>query len=204
MPAVENKSIKLEKLYTRIQKDPSYRTEAMGLVFVPGMGSHRGHPVVFVGEAPGSEEEIRGEPFVGPAGRNFHALLEEAHLNRDEVFVTNLIKYRPVRAGGTNRSPGEKERRRARPFLMEELEILQPCLIVCLGLSAAKTLLQKTDLKMGDANGSLFFMDPWKILVTYHPSPHNWASAQKKAALLGAFRQLGTMLNELKAASNLS
>lgn len=174
----------------------------MGSIFVPGVGSHQNRPLVFVGEAPGGEEERKREPFVGPAGKNLHILLGEAGLKKDEVFVTNLIKYRPVTPRGSNRSPTERERRRARPFLMEEVEILQPCLLVCLGLSAAKGLLQRPDLKMGDANGSLFFMDPWKILVTYHPSPHNWASAQKRAALHHVFRGLRPLWNELKAASN--
>lgn len=181
---------RLTALYSRIQSDPEYRGDRMGVAFVPGRGCLEGHPLVLVGEAPGEKEEREKSPFVGPAGRNLDTLLSAAQLSREEVYVTNLIKYRPITARGTNRGPTQEERRRALPFLLEELGILQPRLIVCLGLSSAKSLLQSSDLTMRDANGSLFLREPWKILVTYHPSPHNWASPEKKAALQRVFQKM--------------
>ncbi len=192
----ESKSQRLEALYARIQSDPDYRNERMGRVFVPGCGLIEGNPLTFVGEAPGSDEEAKRVPFVGAAGKNFDFLLREARLKRENFFVTNLIKYRPVTNTGANRSPTEKERKRARPHLLEELVILRPTLIVCLGLSAAKTLLLDSSLRMKEVNGSIFTVGSWRVLVTYHPSPHNWASIYKRTALQNVFRKMPEILPE--------
>ncbi len=204
MAGEKSRAQELDALYSRIQEDSRFRSEAMRSVFVPGCGCIESHPPVFVGEAPGAEEERVARPFVGPAGKNFDLLLREAGLNRKDVFVTNLIKYRPVTPSGTNRSPSEKERRTALPYLLEELGILQPRLVVCLGLSAAKSLLHQPSLRMHEANGSLFFVEPWKILVTYHPSPLNWVNTPKRTALQKVFQQMQEILHEPKIRPNRS
>lgn len=181
---------RLEQLYARIQADPRSHGGRMGTALVPGAGSLAGGVPVFVGEAPGREEEIRREPFVGQAGRNLDALLESIHWSRERVFVTNLVKFRPVDGSGANRTPTRAEGRYALAFLLEELAILEPSLVVCLGLTAARILLEDMDLKMGHANGARFFRHGHAITVTYHPSPFNYRVPSKRAALRDAFHRL--------------
>ncbi len=181
---------RLQILYIEIQDDPHYRSDQMGTLFVPGCGSVAGQPIVFVGEAPGREEERERRPFVGAAGKNFNGLLSGVGLSRDEVFVTNLIKYRPRTRTGANRAPSPDESRYALDFLLKELEILSPRIVVCLGLSAAKALLDDPSLKMATANGMAFSRHGLKILVTYHPSPYNFMNMDKKRLLQAAFTQL--------------
>ena len=178
-----------EALYARIRKDPAYRSKAMGTVFVPGAGDPEAG-VVFVGEAPGRDEERLGAPFVGAAGRNLTALLEGAGLTREGVFITNLVKYRPLTTTHGNRRPTPAEARRALPYLLEELAILAPRLVVCLGAAAAEALLARRPLRMAEANGGVFSAAGLRLLVTYHPSPFNWLSPEKRRAMREAFERI--------------
>ncbi|MFP5214033.1 MAG: uracil-DNA glycosylase family protein [Acidobacteriota bacterium] len=184
------KSRRLADLYEEIQRDPRYRNENMGTVFVAGRGDFGGNPVVFIGEAPGRDEEKAQAPFVGAAGRNLNALLTEIGLARERVYITNLVKYRPMSPTGDNRAPTPKESRYALPYLLRELEILSPRLVVCLGLSSAKALLEDPTLKMGEANGAFFDKNGIKVLVTYHPSPYNYKIPEKQKAMREAFERL--------------
>lgn len=187
------KAAKLLELYEKIRSDPGYRNVAMGNVFVPGDGSLDGRPITLVGEAPGREEERRELPFVGAAGRNLSALLEGIGLSRRDVFLTNLVKYRPVAADDRNRAPAPEERRRAVPYLLAELQIVEPRLVVCLGLSSAKALLGNSRLTMSEANGVVFLAHGLRVLVSYHPSPLNYGIPAKRSALRRAFEELRAM-----------
>lgn len=189
----EEKAQKLSELYDAIAADSSYRTQGMGCVLVPGAGSIEDHALVFVGEAPGREEEIEKLPFVGQAGKNLETLLGEIGLSRRDVFITNLLKYRPVASNGSNRPPSAGERHYALPYLVEELRILSPELVVCLGLSAARALLDQPALKMAEAHNRLFEGHGLRIFVTYHPSPFNFMIAEKRKALHDAFRHLSSL-----------
>ena len=191
----EEKTQQLAELYRTIQSDPDYRSTRMGEVFVPGTGTLQNHPVVLVGEAPGRDEEKARSPFVGAAGRNLDELLASIGLRREEIFITNLIKYRPVTATGGNRNPSGSESRAALPYLRRELRILDPAVVVCLGLSAAKALLEMPDLKMGSANGRLFDKDGHRFFVTYHPSPFNYSIPAKRQIMHQAFRSLQRLLH---------
>ena len=185
-----NRRTALEALYARIRADLEYRSEAMGTAFVPGSGSPEAG-VVFVGEAPGRDEERLGAPFVGAAGRNLAALLEAAGLSRERVFITNLVKYRPLTPGGGNRRPSPAETRRALPYLLDELAVLSPRLVVCLGAAAAEALLSRRPLRrMAEANGALFSAYGLRLLVTYHPSPFNYLSPEKRRAMREAFGRI--------------
>lgn len=189
----DEKTRKLAELCDRIQRDPQYRNERMGDRFVPGKGSLREGSVVFIGEAPGREEERAQMPFVGAAGRNLDTLLDEIALSRQEAYITNLLKYRPFDGQGGNRSPSVSEARYALPYLLEELKVLVPRVVVCLGLSSAKALLNDLNLKMGLSNGVVFQRHGLKILVTYHPSPFNYKVPHKRDALRAAFERLRTL-----------
>ena len=152
--------------------------------------------LMFIGEAPGREEERERQPFVGPAGKNLASLIGEVGISQEHLHITNLLKYRPVTAKGENRSPTLAESRYCLPYLLEELEILSPGLVVCLGLSSAKALLNDTGLKMTDANGTLFEKHGLKILVTYHPSPFNYRVPSKREALHKAFGRIAELFPE--------
>ncbi|MHC1724654.1 MAG: uracil-DNA glycosylase [Syntrophobacteraceae bacterium] len=188
------KAARLEDLYLRIRRDAGYRNNRMAEVFVPGSGSLGGNPVVLIGEAPGRNEEMARRPFVGAAGKNLDILLGHAGLSREQIFITNVIKYRPVSPEGKNRSPSARESKNALPYLLEELGILSPGLAVCLGLCPARTLLGGTPV-MGEMNGKVYQGFGMDIMVSYHPSPFNFMIAKKREEMIRTFGVLRGIVN---------
>ena len=129
--------------------------------------------LVIVGEAPGRDEALQGRPFVGAAGRLLTEMLAEAGLKRDEVWITNTVKHRPIvrSAGGErNRPPTAAEIQAYLPILVRELQIIHSRLVLCLGNVPASTLIRK-DFKMTRDHG-LFFPGPSgsRAMGTYHPA----------------------------------
>jgi uracil-DNA glycosylase len=121
---------------------------------------------LFVGEGPGAEEDERGEPFVGQAGKLLDAMLAAIDLRRDEdVYIANAVKCRPP----GNRTPEAEETAACWPYLERQIELLQPKLIVALGRPAAQTLLQ-AEVKVGESRGRLFDFRGIPLIVTYHPA----------------------------------
>ncbi|MCE5187103.1 MAG: uracil-DNA glycosylase [Planctomycetaceae bacterium] len=137
---------------------------------VPGEGSPHAR-LVFVGEAPGVEEDQQGRPFVGRAGKLLTDIITAMGLQRQDVFITNVIKCRPPE----NRDPKLEEIMSCRPFLIRQLELIRPEVIVALGAHAAKTLLE-TDVPIGQLRGRFHeyrYSDnapPAKLMPTYHPA----------------------------------
>jgi DNA polymerase len=129
--------------------------------------------IVFVGEQPGDKEDLEGKPFVGPAGRMLDKALAEAGVNRAETYVTNAVKHFKWEPAGKRRihkKPNSREIAACRPWLVSEFESLRPELIVCLGVTAAQSVLQRT-VKIGEERGKLI-VSPFgaKVLITVHPS----------------------------------
>jgi DNA polymerase len=121
---------------------------------------------LFVGEGPGAEEDLRGEPFVGQAGKLLDNMLAAIGLKRGEdVYIANAVKCRPPE----NRTPTPEETATCWPYLERQIELLQPKLIVALGRPAAQTLL-RTEIKIGAARGKLFDFRGIPLIVTYHPA----------------------------------
>jgi len=121
---------------------------------------------LFVGEGPGAEEDERGEPFVGQAGKLLDAMLAAIDLRRgDNVYIANTVKCRPP----GNRTPEPDETAACWPFLARQIALIKPKLIVALGRPAAQTLLQ-TEVKIGAARGQLFEHGGIPVIVTYHPA----------------------------------
>ena len=132
---------------------------------VPGVGDRQAD-WLFVGEGPGAEEDERGEPFVGQAGRLLDAMLTTIDLRRgDDVFIGNAVKCRPP----NNRTPETTELAACFPYLQRQIELLQPRLIVALGRPAAQALLNQ-EIKIAAARGKLFAYNGIPVIVTYHPA----------------------------------
>ena len=135
-----NKSIEMEKLKEKIilAKIPLHEN-ARNVV----MG--KGNPnacILFVGEAPGSNEDLQGIPFVGAAGKNLDKLLNSVGLSLEEIYVTNILKYRPPE----NRGPNSEEMKAHTPFLVEQIKILQPKVVCSLGNYSTKFFLANGDV----------------------------------------------------------
>jgi len=132
--------------------------------FVFGMGNPNAK-IMFVGEAPGREEDLQGEPFVGKAGQLLDKILAAINFKREEVYIANILKCRPPE----NRDPLPDEIQTCEPHLLEQIRIIQPKIICALGRIAAQALL-KTKLPLGQLRGKIHDYHGIKFLVTYHPA----------------------------------
>ncbi len=157
----------LQNLFKRLQEEKRciLYSGSSGYVFSDG---NPNSPVVFVGEAPGEEEDKQKKPFVGRAGKYLNSKIEEIGLRREDVYITNVVKSRPP----GNRKPTKEEMASCAPYLTKEIEIVRPKLIVCLGATALEGLLGKS-LPITKYRGR-FFEYPYdrsiKVLLTYHPA----------------------------------
>lgn len=133
---------------------------------VPGQGNPRSG-VVFIGEAPGEQEDKQGKPFVGPAGKLLERMLSEIGLRREDVYITNTVKCRPP----GNRTPKPDEVRRCAPWLEQELAILRPRLVVLLGRTALGYFMPGNP-GVGALRGKPLHLPgrPWTAMVTWHPA----------------------------------
>ena len=132
------------------------------IVFGEGCPTAR---LVFVGEGPGREEDLRGVPFVGAAGQLLTRIVEAIHLTRDEVYICNVVKCRPP----DNRVPEPLEQRTCGAFLERQLALIRPEVVVCLGATAAGYLLG-TDDPVGRLRGRFHQRGDAVLLATYHPA----------------------------------
>src|SRR4051812_17121748 len=121
--------------------------------------------LMFIGEAPGADEDIQGEPFVGRSGQLLTNMIKAMGLSREEVYIANIIKCRPP----GNRAPERDECATCSPFLMRQIEAIKPKAIVALGAVAAKTLLA-INAPMIELRGRWFDFRGTKLAVTYHPA----------------------------------
>ncbi|OGI37940.1 MAG: uracil-DNA glycosylase [Candidatus Muproteobacteria bacterium RBG_16_62_13] len=129
-----------------------------------GVGNTRAQ-WMFVGEAPGADEDAQGEPFVGRAGQLLNSMLFALGLKREEVYIANVLKCRPP--GNRDPQPGEVEQ--CEPYLIRQIELIQPKLIVALGRHAAHSLL-KTGLPLARLRGQTLSYQGIPLVVTYHPA----------------------------------
>jgi uracil-DNA glycosylase family 4 len=120
---------------------------------------------VFVGEAPGADEDRQGEPFVGRAGQLLNAMLQAIGLRREQVYIANVLKCRPP----NNRDPRPEEVEQCEPYLLRQIELIQPAIVVALGRHAVHSLL-KTDQALGRLRGTTHDYHGTPLVVTYHPA----------------------------------
>ena len=131
---------------------------------VPGKGNFKSD-VIFVGEAPGKNEDMKGEPFIGVAGNKLSTALESAGISRNEVYITNIVKCRPPK----NRDPLPTEVKECEPYLLHQINLIKPKLIVALGRVAGMTLLN-VDNSLKSMRGQIHDYNGTKLIVTYHPA----------------------------------
>lgn len=125
--------------------------------------------IMFVGEAPGKEEDEKGIPFVGRAGEFFNESLKEIGFERKDVWVSNVVKYRPTETEKRNRRPYRYEISSCKKILIKEINIINPRIIVTLGLTAIDSLLDK-EFKLKDIHGKQYKYSGKIVIPTYHPA----------------------------------
>jgi|TARA_Y100000310_G_C20255901_1_gene611309 DNA polymerase len=171
------------------------------LVF--GKGSEN-TPILFIGEAPGEKEDLQGVPFVGRAGQELNSLLNSINLSIDDVYIANVLKYRPP----SNRDPNPEEIQKHAPFLIKQIEVIQPKVIATLGNYATKFVLAGFDekrmkniegitklhgkVKETDVNGSAV-----KVIPLYHPAAMLY-NPQLRKDVESDFQTMGELLKNLK------
>ena len=121
--------------------------------------------ILFIGEGPGEQEDLQGEPFVGPAGKLLDTMLEIIDLDRSHVYIANIVKCRPP----LNRDPKPEEIAACHPWLSRQIELINPRIIVCLGRIAATSLIRE-DFRITREHGQWFERNGRKYIATFHPS----------------------------------
>jgi DNA polymerase len=172
-----DKSTRMDALRARVLGDAVCAANLRpGKRIVVGVGSLDAK-IMFVGEAPGAEEEVQGEPFVGPAGQLLTKMIGGMGLKREDVYIGNIMNWRPqlpTNAGGVqygNRPPTEEEMRYCLPYLRAQIEIVNPEVLVALGTTAAQGLLGFGTFKtLGEVRGRWREFAGKPLMVTYHPS----------------------------------
>jgi uracil-DNA glycosylase family 4 len=144
--------------------------------------------LMFIGEAPGADEDTKGEPFVGRAGQLLNNMIKAMGINREDVYIANIIKCRPP----GNRTPERDECETCSPFLMRQIAVIKPKAIVALGAVAARTLLA-INAPMSEFRGRWYDFRGTKLAVTYHPAFLLRDPRQKKEA----WKDLQMVMKEL-------
>ena len=149
--------------------------------------------LVFVGEAPGYDEDRQGLPFVGRAGQLLTKIIESIELKREEVYICNVLKCRPP----DNRNPEPDEVATCNPFLRRQLATIKPKIVCCLGAFAAQTVLQ-TASPISKLRGKFFDMDGIRVIATFHPA-YLLRSPEKKREVWEDMKQIRAELFRLRS-----
>ena len=161
-------AVKLDELKTEIlgaNVCPELAASATQLVM--GAGNPNAD-IVFIGEAPGKQEDEQGLPFVGASGKFLNEMLDSIGLQRDDVYITNIVKYRPP----NNRDPSPEEKREFWPYLMRQLEIIQPKVVITLGRHSGAAFIPDLHISRdhGQARTVRYHDMEFLVLPLYHPA----------------------------------
>lgn len=154
----------LAEFYEQIRHCQKCRLGASRTNFVFGVGNPQAR-LMCIGEAPGRDEDLQGEPFVGAAGKLLDKILAAIGFERDEVYIANIVKCRPP----GNRDPESDEIEMCRPYVLRQIELIQPSVILTLGRVAAQALLQTTKA-VARLRGIVHPLGGAVVVVTYHPA----------------------------------
>lgn len=197
MPEPKDQKALLEQIRADILKNnvcPDLAQTASQLVM--GHGNFNAE-IVFIGEAPGKQEDLKGIPFVGAAGKLLDEMLESISLKREDVYITNIVKYRPP----NNRDPLPMEKKEFWPYLLRELKAIKPKVIITLGRHSMGHFLPEASiaqvhgklfpLKMSDENGQSIDI---RLLPLYHPAAALY-NGSLRATLFDDFTHIKRLLN---------
>jgi len=180
----------LEAYLQEWSQKPPYKTEAN---FVPGEGSLAAR-VVFIGEAPGRQEDLQKRPFVGAAGKLLDEMLAAINLKREDVYITNVVKYRPPH----NRDPLPEEIYANAPLLQKELAVIRPELIVILGRHALNNFFPS--LKISQSHGQAKRLGEQVFYILYHPAAALYQGSLREV-LASEFRRIPKILEKINELS---
>lgn len=186
-----NKQTKLDLIKQQIIDDnitPELSSQATQLVF--GEGDLEAE-IVFIGEAPGKKEDLKGVPFIGAAGKFLNEMLESIGLSRQDVYITNIVKYRPP----NNRDPLPEEKTAFLPYLESQLEVIQPKLVVTLGRHSMNCFLP--DLQIGQVHGQPQSYKGRVYLPLFHPAAALYNGGMRQT-LLDDFALIPNILKKIK------
>jgi DNA polymerase len=164
------------------------RQTATQLVFGEGNADA---DIVFIGEAPGKNEDLAGRPFIGAAGRFLDEMLASINLNRDAVYITNIVKYRPP----NNRDPSDEEKQAFLPYLESQLDIIQPRLVVTLGRHSLNCFLP--ELQISQCHGQPKRYKNRVYLPLFHPAAALYNRSMKQT-LIDDFALIPQILTKIK------
>ena len=196
------KQLKLDEIAEQIADDnvtAELREGATQLVFGDGNPDAE---VVFVGEAPGKNEDLKGKPFVGAAGRFLNEMLEMVGLKREDVYITNIVKYRPP----NNRDPYPVEKKAFLPYLQKQLEVIQPKVLVTLGRHSLNCFLPNLQISQCHGQPKRVKLNLKKdsedvlevvILPLFHPAAALY-NGDMRQTLIDDFDQIPAIINKLK------
>lgn len=168
---------------------PELRQGATQLVFSDGSAEAE---VVFIGEAPGKNEDLQGRPFVGAAGKFLDEMLAMIDLKREDVYITNIVKYRPP----GNRDPYPDEKQAFLPYLESQLEVIQPKLVVTLGRHSLNCFLP--DLSISQVHGQPKRYKGHVYLPLFHPAAALYNGAMRQT-LIDDFALIPAIIEKIKS-----
>ena len=165
-------NIKLKDINKRISLMAEKEFTGRKIVFSDGNVNSK---ILLIGEAPGANEEKEGRPFVGKAGKNLTEFMESIKIDRSELYITNVVKIRPYRISpktgrSINRAPDNNEKALFTPFLYEEIEAVNPEIVVTLGNVPLQAVLNDKSVSIGEYHGKLINFMGRNIFPLYHPA----------------------------------
>lgn len=180
----------LAKRYFNCQQCPLSKQGRSRVVFGEGNPNAQ---IMFIGEAPGRDEDIQGRPFVGRSGQLLTKIIEAMGLTRDQVYITNVVKSRPP----NNRTPTVQEREACKNLILfKELAIIKPKIICTLGSLATKALLGD-EITISQARGKFFIFKDYLVMPTYHPA-YLLRNPEAKKIVLADMQKIMHKLQELR------
>lgn len=152
-------------------------------------------PMMLIGEGPGEQEDLKGQPFVGPAGKLLDLLLEALMIKEEDYYIANIVKCRPP----GNRAPFDEEAEKCLPLLRKQVSLIKPKIIVCLGATAMKYIIDK-NTKITQIRGQWIERKGYWIMPTFHPAAL-LRDESKKILMWEDFKKVVDKLEELKSIS---
>lgn len=195
MAKATDKQLKLDALKQQILDDnicPDLAAQATQMVFGEGPATAK---LVFIGEAPGKKEDLKGKPFIGAAGKFLNEMLATIDLKREDVYITNIVKYRPP----NNRDPLPDEKLAFLPYLQAQLDIIEPLMVITLGRHSLNCFLP--DLQISQVHGQQIEHNGHIYLPLFHPAAALYKRGMRQT-LFDDFAAIPQIMRTIKQPEN--